>query len=271
MKIVVKIGGSLLDNEETVAGVVRDVVRLAERNRLIFVHGGGREVNRVAERLGIKQRWVGKPRPWRVTDKATMELMRNVIAGGVNAHLCYLVGKFGGKAIGVNGNESSAIVARKQEYTEWEEGGETKKEWIGFTGLTKKVNKELFNFLLKNKFIPVVACIAQGEEDECLNVNGDELAGVLAAQLRCDWLVLLTDVPGFLADEGDERSVVKKMSVREIQRLLAEKKVHGGMVAKLEACVDAWKAGARRIVLADGRTARPVENALKGGGTMVVA
>ncbi|MEM4389790.1 MAG: acetylglutamate kinase [Candidatus Micrarchaeia archaeon] len=271
MKIVVKIGGSLLDSEETVARVARDVVSLSRRHQVIFVHGGGREVNRVAERLGLKQSWIGWPRPWRVTDKATMELMRNVIAGGINAHLCYLVGKYGGKAIGLNGNESAAILARKLEYVEWEEGGETKRGWIGFTGLTKKINVQLFDFLLKNKFIPVVACIAQGEKDECLNINGDELAGVIAAQLRCDWLVLLTDVPGFLADERDAKSVVKEMSVRDIERLLAEKRVHGGIVAKLQACLDAWKAGARKIVLADGRVARPVWNALRGKGTMVVA
>jgi len=270
MRIVVKIGGSLLDNEETVANVARDVVRLSKRNKVVFVHGGGREVNRIAEKLGIRQRWVGRPRPWRVTDRQTMELMRNAIAGGVNAHLCYLVGKFGGRAIGVNGNEDRAVIARRLEYIEWEEDGETKKEWIGFTGLTKKINVGLFNFLLRNGFIPVVACIAQGEEDECLNVNGDELAGVIAAQLKCDWLILLTDVPGFLMDERDERSIVRKMSVKEIEEMLAEKKVHGGMVAKLQACVDAWRGGARHIVLADGRARRPVGDALKGKGTVVV-
>lgn len=268
MRVVAKIGGSLLDNEMVIKEVVKDITKLGKNHEVILVHGGGREVNRVAERLKIKQKWVGTPRKWRVTDKKTLELLKMVI-GVINFHLTYLVNKERGKGIGINGACFNAILAKKMDKIEYVENGKRKSEWIGFTGRVKKINVNFFNFLLKNKFIPVVACLAQGYRDECLNVNGDELAGVLASQLQADSLIILTDTPGFLMNPKDMNSLREEISVSEAEALLKEGKIYGGMVAKLEGCIDACSSGVKNVMLADGRVKKPIFSAFKGKGTKV--
>ncbi len=269
MRIVVKAGGSLLDKEETVREIVKDVVELSKKNEIIFVHGWGRQLNRLADKYGVKQRWVGKPRPWRVTDKETLELVRNLVCGEVNGHLCYLIDKFGGKAVGLNGNMSKAILAEELEYIAWEDNGEEKEEYIGFTGLTKQVNVELLELLLRDGFIPVLASLAQGVKFECLNINGDELAGVAAAQLQADAMILLTDVKGFLEDAKNEKSLVKELSAKKILEMLEAKKLEGGMVEKAKACAFAKQAKVSLVVMADGRIKKPASEALKGKGTII--
>lgn len=270
VRIVVKAGGSLLDNNDSVREIVRDIVVLSKKHEVVFVHGWGRHLNRLSDKYGIRQKWVGKPRPWRVTDEDTIELVRNLVCGEVNGHLCFLVGEAGGKAVGVNGNMSKAIVAKELEYITWVEDGVEKKDWIGFTGLTKSVNVELLELLLKGKFIPVLASLAQGEKFECLNINGDELAGVAAVQLKADALVLLSDVKGFYMDAKDEKSFVGELSVGAVEKMLSEKKISGGMVAKVEAGLQAKKDGVKLVVLADGRLKKPVSEALKKTGTVII-
>ncbi|MEM3400085.1 MAG: acetylglutamate kinase [Candidatus Micrarchaeia archaeon] len=268
MRIVVKVGGSIMDNQESMDRIVSDVVSLSKRNEVILVQGGGRALNTVAEKYGIRQSWVGKPRPWRVTDKETLELMKMVICGEAY-HILGLIGKHGGIGVAIGGTTGDSIIAEKQEYITFEEGGKKKRAWIGYTGITKRVEPYLIEMLLRAQIIPVLLCLGKGKKDECLNINGDELAAVAARDLKADYLILLTDVPGMMLKLGEEKTLVKKIKADKLRFMLSEGRITGGMVAKAEACVLAAKAGVR-AVMADGRVKKPVYRALENNGTLVI-
>ncbi len=257
-RVVVKYGGaalagsavgdaSALEGGSDADGVLSAVVLLQVAGaRPVLVHGGGPEVSRLMERLGKRPEFVDG---LRVTDSETMEIAEMALAGKVNKELVGRLQRLGAAAVGISGKDGALLVARKR----FHRTAEGRMVDLGLVGEIHKVNTEVISILEMGRFIPVVATVALGEDGETYNVNADLAAGALAAELRADHFILLTDVPGILRDVGDEGSLCRRLSPAEAEALVGAGAVTKGMVPKVQACVDAVRRGVRRAVIMDGR------------------
>lgn len=263
---VVKYGGSAMASASLAQAVMADVVLLRLVGvRIVLVHGGGPQVSDLMRRLGKEPTFI---RGQRVTDAETMEIAEMVLAGKVNKDIAAKIQMAGGQAVGLSGRDAGLIQARRR-MMDSPEGPMD----LGFVGEIESVNAGLLSSLTEDGFIPVVCSIAGGAEGECYNINADHAAGRIAAALHAEKLLSLTDVRGLLRDRDDPSSLIARLTVSEAEALVREGKVEGGMVPKLESCVDAVKAGAAKAHIVDGR----IEHALlmevftdAGIGTMVI-
>lgn len=265
MILVVKLGGGILE-EGLPEGFVEDFKLALREHRAVLVHGGGRLVDEVAEKMGKKQRFVVSPGGFRsrYTDKETMEIFAMVMAGKVNKGMVSALAKAGVKAIGLSGVDGGLIKAeRKKRIIEVDERGRKRAIDGGYTGRIVEVDGRLLLSLLDMGYTPVVAPIALSEEYEALNVDGDRAAAHIAAALKADLLILLTDVPGLMVDGR----LVPKLRLSEVEGALA--KAGPGMVTKLYAAAEALRGGAKKAVIASGIRENPVSSALRGVGTVV--
>jgi len=265
--IVIKSGGAALASRRLQEEFARDVglLRLVGM-RPVVVHGGGPQVSRMMERLGMDPRFV---RGHRVTDQDTMEVARMVLVGKVNKDLVGLIHRHGGTAVGRSGEDGRLLVAEPLAHHD-EDGLPVD---MGLVGQVCRVNTRVLE-LLAAGVIPVVASIAADETGQAFNVNADTAAGALAAALQAEKLLLLTDVPGVLAPDGDGERVVDECDLAALDGLEAAGVVGGGMVPKVAAVRTALSAGVRSAHVVDGR----VDHALllevltdAGCGTKVVA
>jgi len=263
---VVKYGGSAMASSLLAQAVMADVVLLRLVGvRVVLVHGGGPQVSDLMRRLGKEPAFV---RGQRVTDAETMEIAEMVLAGKINKDIAAKIHLAGGQAVGLSGRDAGLIQARRR-VMDSPDGPVD----LGFVGEIESVNAGLLSSLTEDGFIPVVCSIAGGADGECYNINADHAAGRIAAALHAEKLLSLTDVRGLLRDRNDPASLIARLSVSEAEALVREGKVEGGMVPKLDSCVDAVKAGAAKAHIVDGR----IEHALlmevftdAGIGTMVV-
>lgn len=263
---VVKYGGSAMSSASLAQAVMADVVLLRLVGvRVVLVHGGGPQVSDLMRRLGKEPIFV---RGQRVTDAETMEIAEMVLAGKINKDIAAKIQMAGGQAVGLSGRDAGLIQARRR-VMDSPEGPVD----LGFVGEIESVNAGLLSSLTEDGFIPVVCSIAGGADGECYNINADHAAGRIAAALHAEKLLSLTDVRGLLRDRNDPASLIARLTVSEAEALVREGKVEGGMVPKLESCVDAVKAGAAKAHIVDGR----IEHALlmevftdAGIGTMVI-
>lgn len=265
MILVVKLGGGVLE-EGLPEGFVKDLKLALREHRAVLVHGGGRIVDAVAERMGKEQRFVVSPGGFRsrYTDKETMEIFTMVMAGKVNKGMVTALAKAGVKAIGLSGVDGGLIKAeRKKRLVAVDGRGRKRAIDGGYTGRIVEVNRGLLLTLLDMGYTPVVAPIALSEEYEALNVDGDRAAAHVAGALRADLLILLTDVPGLML----EGRLVPRLSLGEVEGALA--KAGPGMATKLYAAAEALRGGAKRAVIASGAGENPVSSALRGVGTVV--
>jgi acetylglutamate kinase len=239
---VVKYGGAAMVDERLKAQVMQDIVLLRTVGiKLVLVHGGGKEVSEVMQRMGLQPRFAGG---LRVTDAETMEIVEMVLAGTTNKGIVSLIHCAGGKAVGLSGKDGNLLVARKLT-----PGGND----IGYVGEVTQVNAEVIEVLAAAGYIPVISSVAIGEDGESYNVNADHAAGAIAAALCAEKLIVLTDVPGVLANLNDPTSLISEMSVAQAEELLRNGKAESGMAPKLEACITALRSGVQRAHIIDGR------------------
>ena len=244
--VVVKYGGSTLTEGDEVDTVLRDIVFMEHVGiKPVIVHGGGPAITRRLGELGVETQRVNG---LRVTDEATMKVVEEVLFGEVNAGIIEAITQLGGRAVGVSGKESGVMHVRKHMAQTPE--GEVD---IGFVGDVEQIDAVPLLDLIHEGMIPVLAPIGRGEGGQSFNVNADTAAGEVAAALHAEKLVFLTDVKGIMRDPEKEDSLLSTVHIMEVEKLIAEGIVSGGMIPKVGACVKSVKAGVRKTHIVDGR------------------
>ncbi len=234
--VVIKLGGHAMGSDDAMDEFARDVVLMRQVGvNPVIVHGGGPMINAMLERLDIKSEFVnGK----RVTDAATMEVVEMVLSGLVNKRIVQAINRQGGRAVGLSGKDASLITCLQTDAT------------LGFVGTPDQVNPGLLTDLGEKNIIPVIAPLGAGRDGETFNINGDTAAGAIAAALRADRLLLLTDVSGVKNAQGE---VLTELTAAQIRSLTADGVIAGGMIPKTETALQAIENGVRAAVILDGR------------------
>ena len=259
--VVIKYGGAAMSDPALKEAVMRDIVLLSLVGiKVVLVHGGGPEINSMLKKLGIEPKFVGG---LRYTDAQTMEVVQMVLAGKVNKDLVSLLGQSGGKALGLCGMDGRMIEAKKLE-------GDVD---LGFVGEITDVNTEPILDALQNGYVPVVSTIGIGEDSTLYNINADTAAAKIAAKLNAENVILMTDTRGLLRDKDDEESLIPVVQVSEVPKLIKEGIIGGGMIPKVDCCVEAVRRGVKRAFIIDGRIPHAILNEMlssEGMGTMVL-
>ena len=262
--VVIKYGGSAMGRPELQASFAHDVARLRGAGvRPVVVHGGGPQIDGLMRRVGKIPRFVDG---LRVTDAETMELVEMVLVGHINPELVGLINRHGGRAIGLNGKDSDLIVAHQRPFRRV--SGVCVD--LGLVGDVESINRRLLRALDEDGLIPVIAPVATGRDGKTYNVNADHVAGTVAAALGATLLLQLTDVPGILDRDGHQLVTIRRP---DLERLVHEGVVSGGMLPKVDAALIALDGGATRVRIADGRRPNALSLALLAGhgiGTEIV-
>jgi acetylglutamate kinase len=254
--ILVKYGGHAMGEAGGADPFPRDIAILKQVGiNPIVVHGGGPQIGRMLQRLGIKSNFING---LRVTDRETMEVVEMVLAGTVNKQLVAAINAAGGTAIGLTGKDGGLIRARKL----------TRNGDLGFVGEPARIDVGILAALREADIIPVIAPVGIGDDGETYNINADTVAGAVAAAVNAKRFLLLTDVPGVL--DADKR-LIPELTAAEARRLIADGTISGGMIPKVETCLDAIDGGAEGAVILDGRVAHAIllELFTEGAGTLI--
>lgn len=237
--VVIKYGGSAMQSETLKNSVVRDVILLHLIGvKVVLVHGGGPEITELLTRLGKETKFVGG---LRVTDRETVEAAQMVLAGKVNKSLVNLIECSGGRAVGLCGMDGHMISAVQKDPA------------LGYVGRITAVDPTPVLDLLEKGYIPVVSTLGCDDAGNVYNVNADTAAAKLAATLRAESLISLTDTAGILRDKDDPATLIPRVTVAETEQLIADGVIAGGMLPKVECCTDAIRGGVRRVFIIDGR------------------
>ncbi|MBE6718165.1 MAG: acetylglutamate kinase [Ruminococcaceae bacterium] len=257
--VVVKYGGNAMINEQLKKQVMEDIALLSLIGiKIVLVHGGGPEISEMMSKVGKKAEFVNG---LRVTDKETMDIAQMVLAGKVNKNLVNLLGTKGGKAIGISGMDGHLIEAKM------------KNEALGYVGEITKVNIEPIHDLLEKGYIPVVSTIGCDNEGNSYNINGDTAAAYIAGALQAERLIMMTDIAGLLRDVNDPNSLISEITVNEAKELYKEGVISGGMIPKVDCCIEAIYEGVKKVIIMDGRVPHSILVEIltnEGAGTMVV-
>lgn len=239
--VVVKYGGNAMTNEELKHDVMSDIVLLTLVGiKVVLVHGGGPEINDMLNRVGIESKFIGG---LRYTDAETVEIVKMVLSGKVNKELVALLAQNKGNALGLCGIDGQMLMAEKME-------GEVD---LGFVGDIVKVNKKPILDALDGGYIPVIATVACDEKGSTYNVNADTAAARIAAELGAENLVLMTDIAGLLRDKDDPETLIPSVNVSEVSFLKRQGIISGGMIPKIDCCVEAVRRGVKKTCIIDGR------------------
>ena len=236
---VIKYGGNAMINETLKQAVMRDMVLLNLIGvKVVLVHGGGPEISGMLNKIGKKSEFVGG---LRVTDEETVEVVQMVLAGKVNKDLVSLIGQAGGKAIGLSGIDGRMIQAK------------CKDKALGFVGDISSVDPQLIIDVLHIGYIPVISTAGCDTHGNTYNVNADTAASKIAASLNAETLISMTDISGLLKDKDDPSSLIASVDIKEIPKMIEDGIICGGMIPKVECCVDALKNGVGKVFIIDGR------------------
>lgn len=239
--IVVKYGGNAMIDDRLKQAVMSDIVLLSAVGiRVILVHGGGPEITAMLKRVGKESRFIGG---LRYTDRETAEIAQMVLAGKTNKDLVALLGQHGGRAVGLCGIDGGMFKVSKHR-------GEAD---LGFVGDVETVDDTLLRDALKSGYIPVVATVGCSQEGDVYNINADSAAAAIASRLGAENLILMTDIRGLLRDKEDESTLIPDVQVSEVPALIREGIISGGMIPKIECCVEAVRRGVSRTFIIDGR------------------
>lgn len=247
--VVIKYGGSTMTGKDEIDPVLQDIVFMESVGmKPVIVHGGGPAIDQRLQELKIESKRVNG---LRVTDKATMQVVEEVLFGVINAGIVQAVNDLGARVVGVSAKEAGVMHVRKH-FAQNPEG----KVDLGFVGEVTRIDASPLLELIQEGTIPVVAPIGRGVRGVSYNVNADTAAGAIAAALHAEKLVFLTDVRGIMRDPADEQSLLSTIHVRQVDELIAGQIIKGGMIPKVGACVQAVKAGVRKTHIIDGRIPR---------------
>ncbi len=249
--IVIKYGGHAMVDETLKENFAKDIVLLNYIGlNPIVVHGGGPQIGKVLQKMGIESKF---HRGFRITDEVTMDVVEMVLVGKVNKEIVALINQHGGNAIGLSGKDGNLIRAKK--LVQEKEMPDQDLVDLGRVGSVSKVNASVLNVLDSNHFIPVIAPVGMTENGEALNINADLVAGALASALQAEKLVLLTDVEGV---KGADGKLISNLGVQESRQLIKEGVIGGGMIPKVECCIDALAQGVKSAHIIDGRQSHAI-------------
>lgn len=256
--VVIKYGGNAMVNEELKQQVMEDIVLLSLIGvKVVLVHGGGPEITETLKKIGKESVFVDG---LRVTDKETAEVVQMVLAGKINKSLVNLLEVKGGKAMGISGMDGHLIEA------------EVKDERLGFVGSITKVNVEPIFDLLSHDYIPVVSTVGCDMKGNIYNINADTAAACIAGAMNAERLITMTDIAGILRDKDEPSSLIPCIDIEEAEELEKSGIISGGMIPKVECCIDAIHKGVKKVIIMDGRVphALLIETLTdEGAGTMV--
>lgn len=266
--VVIKYGGHAMGDKAAQEDFAEDIVLLEQAGvKPIVVHGGGPQIGRMLDKLGIKSEFQAG---LRVTDAATVEIVEMVLAGAINKQIVGWIGAEGGKAIGLCGKDGNMVTARKLTRTVTDPDSNIEKVVdLGFVGDPHKVDRSVLDSVLKSELIPVIAPVAIGEDGATYNVNADTFAGAIAGAMRAKRLLLLTDVPGVL---DKNKTLIPELTVNDCRKLIADGTVTGGMIPKIETCIYAIEKGVEGVVIMNGTVPHAVLLELltdHGAGTLI--
>lgn len=263
--VVIKYGGNAMINDELKTSVMEDITLLKYIGmNPVVVHGGGPDINKALDKFNIKSQFING---LRVTDKATIDIAQMVLVGKTNKEIVSLLNQMGGKAIGLCGIDGNIIEC--EQYKTMVDGKETD---LGYVGKVTKVNSKLIELLAKDEYIPVIAPIGIGEGGQSYNINADTVAGEVAAALKAEKLMLLTDVAG-VKKAMDSDEIVPALTSPDVLDLIDKKIIAGGMIPKVLGCVEALENGVGRTHIIDGRIPHCLLLEIftnKGIGTMIM-
>ena len=266
--IVIKYGGNAMADSDLVESFCNDIVFLKQSGlKPVIVHGGGPQIGSMLERLGIKTKFESG---MRITDEDTLEVVEMVLAGRINKNIASKINSSGGKAVGISGKDGSMIVAEK--LTKQNSSNESNIEKIidlGYVGVPKKINNTIIETLIKDDFIPIIAPLGIGVDGKTYNINADTAAGAIASSLKSKRLLILTDVEGVI---DSNNNLLEEVNGKKIDEMIESGEVSGGMIPKLNTCLDSVNNGVDAAVIVDGRVKHAVLLELftdHGAGTLV--
>ena len=257
--VVVKYGGNAMINEELKDAVMRDIVLLSLIGiRVVLVHGGGPEITEMLTRVGKKSEFIDG---LRVTDKETAEIVQMVLAGKINKNLVNLLENKGGKAIGLSGMDGHMIKADSLDPR------------LGYVGDISEINTDPITDVLEKGYIPVIATVGCDAEGNSYNINADTAAARIAGMLGAECLISMTDIAGILRDRDDPSTLIRVINVSDAPRLMRSGSISGGMIPKVECCIEAIRRGVKKVFIIDGRVPHSILMEIltdEGIGTMFI-
>ena len=257
--VVIKYGGNAMINEELKQQVMEDIALLWLIGvKVVLIHGGGPEISETMKKFGKKSEFVNG---LRVTDKETVDIVQMVLAGKVNKTLVNLLQMKGGHAVGLSGIDGGILEATMKD------------EALGYVGEVTKIRTRPITDLLEKNYIPVISTIASDRQGNTFNINGDTAAASVAGALGAERLIMMTDIAGILRDKDDPSTLIPAITVSEAKQLFEEGVISGGMIPKVDCCIEAIEKGVKHVVIMDGRVPHSILMELltdEGAGTMVV-
>ena len=266
--VVIKYGGHAMGDDGVARAFARDVVLLEQAGaNPVVVHGGGPQIEAMLKKAGVQSQFAGG---LRITDAATLEIVEMVLAGSINKQIVGFINAAGGKAIGLCGKDGNMVVAKKATRRIVDPDSNIEKVVdLGFVGEPDKVDLAVLNVVLGRELIPVLAPVAAADGGGSFNVNADTFAGAIAGALKAKRFLLLTDVPGVL---DRNKKLIDKLTAADVRRLIADGTIAGGMIPKVETCIDALEQGVEGVVIMDGKVPHAVLLELltdHGAGTLI--
>ena len=256
--VVIKYGGNAMINEDLKQQVMEDIALLWLIGvKVVLVHGGGPEISDVMKKFGKEAVFVDG---LRVTDKETVDIVQMVLAGKVNKSLVTLLQKKGGHAVGLSGMDGGLIEAK------------IKDERLGYVGEITKIRPQPINDLLEKNYIPVISTVASDRDGHSYNINGDTAAAYIAGALGAERLIMMTDIAGILRDKDDPDTLIPEITISEAKALYEEGVISGGMIPKVDCCIEAIHKGVKNVIIMDGRVPHSILMEIltdEGAGTMV--
>ena len=265
--VVIKYGGNAMKDSQSIKSFCEDVALLKQSGlKPVIVHGGGPQIGNMLEQLGIETKFESG---MRITDEKTLDVVEMVLCGGINKEIASEINQSGCKAIGISGKDASMIIAKKHDGKIKDESNIEKIVDLGFVGIPKKINTEIIEISINNDFIPVIAPLGISEDGKTFNINADTVAGAIAFSLNAKRLLILTDVQGVL--DGDDK-IIEEISKEEALTMIEKGIISGGMIPKINTCINALEKGVSASVIVDGRVKHAILLELftqHGAGTLI--
>ncbi|WP_408954469.1 acetylglutamate kinase [Natroniella sp. ANB-PHB2] len=240
--VVIKYGGNAMVNQELIKSVLKDITLLKYVGvNPVIVHGGGPAINQTLDKLGIGSEF---HQGLRITTKEIMEVVEQVLIGRVNSQIVSLANLVGNKAVGLSGKDNNLIQAKKYKVDDVD---------LGYVGEVEQINPEVLKAIINSNYLPIVAPVGVDLEGNSYNINADLVAGRLAGALQAEKLILLTNVEGIMTDPDNEDSLISRLTIEEATKMIESNRIKGGMIPKVEACIDALESNVNKTHILDGR------------------